>query len=35
MKHDVCGHILEYIYRHTKLDQELWFGFVCWFHYIL
>ena len=26
MKHAVCGHILGYIYRHTKLDQECWFG---------
>ena len=24
----VCGHILGYIYRHTKLDQECWFGLV-------
>jgi hypothetical protein len=35
MKHAVCEHILGYIYRHTKLDQECWFGFVCWFNYIL
>ena len=26
MKHAVCRHILGYIYRHTKLDQECWFG---------
>ncbi len=26
MKHAVCGHILGYIYRHTKLGQECWFG---------
>jgi len=24
MKHAVCGHI--FTYRHTKLDQECWFG---------
>ena len=28
-KHAVCGHILGYIYRHTKLDQECWFGEQC------
>ena len=22
----VCGHILAYTYRHTKLDKECWFG---------
>ena len=26
MKHAVCGHILAYTYRHTKLDKECWFG---------
>jgi len=26
MKHAVCGHILGYIYRHTKLGQGCWFG---------
>ncbi len=26
MKHAVCEHILGYTYRHTKLDQECWFG---------
>ena len=26
MKHAVCGHILAYTYRHTRLDKECWFG---------
>ena len=26
MKHAVCGNILAYTYRHTKLDKECWFG---------
>ena len=26
MKHAVCGNILAYTDRHTKLDKECWFG---------
>jgi uncharacterized membrane protein len=35
MKHAVCGHILGYIYRHTKLDQECWFGSVLFVGFII
>jgi len=35
MKHAACGHILGYIYRHTKLDQECWFGSVLFVGFII
>ena len=26
LKYAICGHILGYVYKNTKLDSEAWFG---------